>query len=192
MIEFVEDLQYLKEFKEPRQYTQFRSQLERDVRKNGFVQQDRHLNRETISLPGHFVVIKDKALMHWLRSNDLIPKYKADWMRMLRSFLAATAKAKKDPDSRQLMVFNDDHYSEIHQCFTHMQFVMTGRGEFDLYVYQRSADLVKLKDDLTFFAKVAEAFETEVGKPVTKIVVVYAHVHISAEKEGPSHNQPVQ
>lgn len=160
-----------------RQYTEFKTRLAKDVRKNGYKMHDIRLNRDVISFPGHFVVIKNQAILKWLRLRILISKYLEDWNRMIPSFLACTWEAKKNPSSRRLMVFNDFDYFKIFQCFTHMQFMMTHRNEFDLYVYQRSADLDKLDDDLTFFVHVADAFEREVGKKVTKIVVVYGNVH---------------
>lgn len=139
------------------------------------------MGRMVYALPGHFVVIKNPKIFKYLRTSELLLKYLPDRDRMVKSFLDSVELAKKDPQSRQLMVFNDHEYQTIHQCFTHMQFVMTKRKEFDLYVYQRSADLVKLKDDLTFFAHTAEEFQDKVGKKVTKIVVVYGNIHYTKE-----------
>jgi len=167
--------------REPRQYRALVDRLYRDIKKNGFVQKDKRFNRKVWALPGHFIIIKDIATKVYLLQQSLLRKYADDWNRMSISFLKACQEAKKDPNSRQLVVFNDANFDKVHQCFTHMQFVYTARNEFDLYVYQRSADMVKLKDDLTFFAHVGQLFETEVKKKVTKIVVVYGNVHFTKE-----------
>lgn len=163
----------------PNEYIKLESKLKQDIEKNGFLQTDRRMGRKTMSFPGHFIVVKDPKIIGYLIRRGVLRKYVDDWNRMIPSFLSATHQAKYDPDSRQLMVFNDENYKHVHQCFTHMQFVMTHRKEFDLYVYQRSSDMVKLKEDLTFFAHVARAFADEVGKKVTKIVVVYGHIHFT-------------
>jgi hypothetical protein len=96
---------------------------------------------------------------------------------MILSFLRAVKEAKLDVNSRQLMVFNDENYEEVHQCFTSFQFVWTHRNEFDMYVYQRSSDLAKLLDDLIFFANVLAEFEKATRRRVTKIVVIFGNSH---------------
>ena len=165
----------------PVSYTEMEQNLTNDIRKNGFVQDDKRYKRKVWSLPGHFIVIKDPKILNYLLKRTILSKYVDDWARIITSFLAAANEAKRDVDSRQLMVFNDMDFSVVKQCFTHMQFVYTARKEFDLYVYQRSADMEKLKDDLTFFAHVGQAFGIEVRKKVTKIVVVYGSVHFTKE-----------
>lgn len=80
------------------------------------------------------------------------------------------------------MVFNTDSYDTIYQCFTSFQFVYTKRKEFDMYVYQRSADVAKLKDDLVFFANIAQRFGKALFTPVSKIVVIYGHCHFETKK----------
>lgn len=162
-------------------YNSLEESLKEDIIKNGFVQDDKHFNRKVWALPGHFIVIKEKELLDFLRKERVLPKYKDDYYRMANSYLSARNLAREDKDSRQLVIFNDYNYDEVHQCFTHMQFVMTQRGEFDLYVYQRSADISKLKDDLVFFSSMSRYFEEDVQIPVTKIVVVYGHVHFTKE-----------
>lgn len=162
-------------------YRELENQVKADILKNNFIQEDRHLDRQVWSLPGHFIVLKDLELINYLSSQVPLTKYDNDLARMEKSLEDAINLAKKDKDSRQLMVFNDSDYNIIHQCFTHFQFVMTARDEFDLYVYQRSADVSKLKDDLTFFANLASMFGDRVGINVTKIVVVYGSIHFTKE-----------
>ena len=100
---------------------------------------------------------------------------------MVSSFSDAVEEAKKDVNSRQLLVLNTHDFKNVHQCFNTFQFVYTHRGEFDLYVYQRSADIVKLKDDLVFFAAVAKEFEKQVCQKVSKFVITYGHIHYTKE-----------
>lgn len=154
-----------------------KAKLELDIRKNGFVQVDKRLNRQTYNLPGHFIVLKNPKLFKELRSVILQEKYTNDLWRMEDSLDKAIKMAKKDKNSRRLMVFNDSNYHEIYQCFTHFHFVYTARNEFDMYVYQRSADTSKLEEDLAFFQCIGSYFGHEVDCPVTKIVVVYGSVH---------------
>lgn len=112
-----------------------------------------------------------------------LTKYIDDWNRIEESgFRRIVAEARRDPDSRRLMVFNDQNYDKIYPCFTSFQFVATKRKEFDMYVYQRSADVAKLKDDLVFFGTVAKEFQRATLMPVTKIVVVYGHCHIETKE----------
>lgn len=162
-------------------YTKLSTKLKEYILSKGFIQEDVRYGRKVWALPGHFVVLKDPRLLGYLLRRTILTKYVNDWNRMIPSFLSSTHEAKKNPNSRQLMVMNDEDYFKVFQCFTHMQFVYTARKEFDLYVYQRSADMEKLKEDLTFFAHVGQAFGIEVGKRVTKIVVVYGNVHFTKE-----------
>lgn len=160
----------------PTEFTKILTSLKRKIRKHGFVQEDRRLNRQTYSLPGHFIVLKDPKLLAYLQRQKPLSKYNEDWLRMHPSFDLAVDEANRDPNSRRVMVFNDVNYWKTFQCFTHFQFVLTRRGQWDMYVYQRSADLAKLHDDLVFFSWVANEFSTG-KKEVTKIVVVYGHLH---------------
>lgn len=159
----------------------FQKRLINDIKKKNFIQEDKHLQRKTYSLPGHFVIITDE-LLRWLKRVKPITKYVEDWSRMTPSFFEAVKAARSDKNSRQLMVFNDDQYSIIKQCFTSFQFVYTKRKDFDLYVYQRSADMIKLKDDLIFFGNVAQVFGRATLTPINKIVVIYGHCHIETKK----------
>lgn len=147
------------------------------IKEKGFEQVDNRLKRTTQSLPGHFVVVSNAPLLEWLRTQKLLAKYKDDSKRMYVSFKRAISDAKKDPNSRRLMVFNDSKFNEVNECFTHFHFVYTNRNEFDMYVYQRSADMMKLLDDMIFFSHQMAKFEQRTGYYVTKLVVVYGHCH---------------
>lgn len=157
--------------------TELESQLKTIIDEKGFELKDTHFDRTVKNLPGHFTVVDDKEFLDWLRSEEVLEKYKDDSKRMYSSMKRAMSDAKTNLNSRWLMVFNDSKYDKVHQCFTHFQFIYTGRNEFDLYVYQRSADIAKLKDDLVFFAHQMKKFEKTVEQPVTKLVVVYGSLH---------------
>lgn len=159
-----------------------KDRLSKLLDKRGFVQRDRHLKRWTLSLPGHFVVIKGKDLNSAMMTESL-PKYEKDSRRMRYSFDRCCSLAKKDEDSRQLMVFNDQDFYTNFQCFTHFQFVYTHRNEFDMYVYMRSSDLSKLKDDLVFFASVMKKFESKTRQKCTKLVIIFGHLHYETRKD---------
>lgn len=179
-LDFVEVQDFLID-KSPAQFRRMILDLEKEIRDHNFIQKDRRYSRRVYAIPGHFLVIKDPLVMSYLRRRGILRKYTDDWNRMTSSFLSAIHEAKRDLDSRQIVVFNNADFKEVKQCFTQFQFVYTARKEFDLYVYQRSGDLDKLKDDLTFFAHIAEAFEIEVRKKVTKIVVIYGNIHFTKE-----------
>ena len=167
---------------DPIELTKLQASLKNIIDEKGFSQTDKRLNRTVQALPGHFVVITNQLLLEWLRTQKLLEKYKDDSKRMYSSFRRIMSEAKKDPNSRRLMVFNDSKYSETYECFTHFQFVYTQRNEFDMIVYQRSSDLEKLKDDLIFFSHQMRKFERGTDHYVTKLVIVYAHVHYQTEK----------
>lgn len=165
----------------PIKLQELRVELKKAIDENGFRQNDERLKRVTMSLPGHFVVVSDSALLEWCANQDLLDKYLEDTKRMYASFKIAVDEAKKNPNSRQLMVFNDRNFAKIHQCFTHFHFVRTERGEFDMYVYQRSSDMSKLKDDLIFFAHQMKKFQKKTGHAVTALVIIFGHIHYEIE-----------
>jgi hypothetical protein len=158
-------------------FTRLYAKVKSDIDKLGFVQEDKRLNRKVQALPGYFIVIKEKKLLNYLKNTRYHSKYVDDWNRMRLSFYRSCLEAKKDRNSRRLMVFNDKDYDLVYQCFTHFQFVYTQRKEFDMYVYQRSSDLSKLQDDLIFFGNIAKKFEKNVNKIVSKIVIIYGNIH---------------
>lgn len=142
---------------------------------------DKRLNRKVKSVPGHFIILGEDSIRE-LNKEKKLEKYKDDWKRMFRSFKEAVKLAKEDISSRRLMLFNGNNFYKVFPCFTHFQFVMTHRNEYDMYVYQRSSDLAKLKDDCVFFTKVAKKFEKKVGIKVTKIVIVFGDVHFEVKE----------
>lgn len=162
---------------QPIEYDNFVTELYKTIETKGFDQIDNRLNRKTKTLPGHFIEIRNLTILEWLKREEVLEKYKDDTKRMYVSFKRAINEAKKDPNSRRLMVFNDSRFNEIYECFTSFHFVYTQRNEFDLYVYQRASDLVKLKDDLVFFAHQMKKFERGTDFYVTKLVVIYGSIH---------------
>ncbi len=168
--------------KQGKLFKTLRDGLRRKIREHGFVQEDKRLGRITQSLPGHFSVIR-KSLIDELTIHEPLLKYSDDWWRIVNSGLPnIIAEAKKDKNSRRLMVFNDQDYQSIFQCFTSFQFVYTERKKFDMYVYQRSSDLDKLHDDLIFYTAIARFFQRNVMIPVTKIVIIFGHIHYGTGK----------
>ena len=159
------------------EYLNLVSELKEKIDKNGYKQEDKRMERMTQALPGHFIIISNPKLLEWLQGGKVLDKYKADSKRMYSSFRVAMKNAKEDVNSRRLMVFNDLKFKQVNECFTHFQFVYTHRNEFDLYVYQRSSDLDKLRDDLIFFAHQMKKFERGTGYYVTKLAVVYGSIH---------------
>ena len=157
------------------------SDLKAFVHEKGFTQEDKRLNRKTRSLPGHFVVIGPEIL-EGLKKEKPLDKYNDDWKRMYSTFRLAVKNATEDKNSRRLVVLNDSRFSKVYQCFTHIQFVMTDRGEFDIYAHLRSSDIDKFKDDCVFFASLAKRFEQKLNTPVTKLVVTFGHVHYALEE----------
>lgn len=157
-------------------FAKIQEKMSLDIADNNYVQEDKRLGRSTQSLSGHLLVL-DRGEIRDLAQGTPLSKYSDDWNRMKWGMDFVVGEALKDPDSRRLMVFNNADYYNVFQCFTSFHFVMTHRNEYDMYVYQRSSDISKLKDDLIFFSHVAEHFELNVDVPVTKIVISYGHVH---------------
>ena len=155
-------------------------ELRAKIESEGFEQEDKRLNRKVKSIPGHFIIITGEALDS-LKVDKPLEKYGEDWKRMYSTFKLAVKTAQGYKDSRRLMVLNDSRYAKIFQCFTHLQFVYTHRNEFDMYVYLRSSDLDKLKDDLVFFSHVMKKFESKVKIPTTKLVVIFGNVHFEVK-----------
>lgn len=155
----------------------FISSIKTKIRESGFDQHDERFDRETKALPGHFLVIKEEDVLTWLSEQTLLDKYKKDSERMKQSFNECVEWALEDLNNRRLVVSNMDNYNEVFPCFPMLQFVYTGREEFDCYVYMRSSDLEKLQDDCIFFAKTMKQFSKKVKVPVTKLIIIFGNVH---------------
>jgi len=123
------------------------------------------------------MVFKDPELVDYIKKQKPEDKFKADWKRMYKTFTQAAKTAKEGINSRQLMVMNGTNFYRDLPCFTHMQFVMTHRNEFDMYVYQRSADVEKFIPDMIFFGSMMKKFGDKTGISVTKLVVIYGNCH---------------
>lgn len=162
------------------EFVKIRKDLEFDIITNGSVVHDRRLDRHLYSLPGHHYVIgSDSVDAYTKRAHEIeLDTFSDDWRTILRSGWNAMCKeAMRDPGSRRLMVFNCEHFLTKYQCFVSFHFVWTYRGEFDLYVYQRSCHLDKLHNDLTFYGHVINEFEKKVDESVTKIVIIFGSIH---------------
>ena len=160
----------------------FISTLRTKIRESGFEQYDSRFDRLTKALPGHFLVIKEEPVLQWLKDQQPLDKFKADYERMKASFLKLIEYAKEDVNNRRLCTINTDNYDEVFPCFLSLQFVWTGREEFDAYVYMRSSDVAKLKDDCVYFANLMSKFEKKTKHKVTKLIVVFANVHYEIDK----------
>src|SRR3990167_10020226 len=163
-------------------------ELKQFVHEKGYTQDDKRLNRKVWAFPGHIYALLPERLT-LLKDEKPLDKYNEDWKRMYPSFRVAVKNALEDKNSRRLLIFNDSKYNKIYQCFTHMHFMMTGRGDYDMYVYLRSSDLDKFHDDCVFFANMAHKFEVKVKVPVTKLVVMFGSLHYTLEElktESPS------
>jgi len=152
------------------------------VHEKGYTQDDKRLNRKVKAFPGHIYAMGSE-MFDVLKKEKPIDKYTDDWKRMYPTFRLAVKTALEDKDSRRLVVLNDSRYSKVFQCFTHLHFMMTGRGDYDMYVYLRSSDLDKFKDDCVFFASIAKKFENQVKIPVTKLVIMFGSLHYTLDPE---------
>lgn len=142
---------------------------------HGFDEKDR-LGRKVRALPGHFYVLKDEDLALF-RELKVLEKYVDDEDRMRPDLAWCSKRAKIEPNSRQLIVHNNTGVRNVPACFNMVQFSMTHRKQYDMYVYQRSSDLAKWQDDISFFIRIKDLFEKWSGKKCTKIVIVYGNIH---------------
>lgn len=116
---------------------------------------------------------------------DQLPddKYREDWVRMYKSFRHACDETIKDQYSRQMLVLNTNNYLTTKQCFQLIQFIMNEKGDCDVYVYQRSADLLqKVEDDIKFFLYVINKFERKTFARISSFKVFYGNVHYTTKK----------
>lgn len=137
---------------------------------------DEHLNRTVVQSIGVTITIPGPVIDE-LDVETLLEKYDEDKQRMQSTYYNAVAKALLDASSRQLVVLNVDDYEKVQQCFQLMQFCLDD-SEFTVLVYQRSADLAKLKDDWIFFSKTVKQFQHEVGIKIKQIIVNYGNIHV--------------
>lgn len=105
-----------------------------------------------------------------------IMKYKSDWKRMKKSFDIAVRLAKKDPDSRRLVVYNTQDSLRIQPCFLIIQFVRRD-GEYDVITYMRSSDVSKLDDDIVFFSEIINRFKKQTKAKIRRLILMFGHVH---------------
>lgn len=151
--------------------------VESHIKKLGFHQQDRRLNRQTTSVVGYTLDIDDGNILRYLKSTKPLSKFDADWGRLALWFSSVITAAAEDKDSRRLVLYNTPTQSMTdYPCFTQMQ-VCRDDESYTLVVTQRSGDVAKMKDDLAFFGSVAHKFENKLKIKIRKICVMYAHIH---------------
>ncbi len=147
------------------------------IQKEGFEQNDMNLKRKVKALTGYILEIHTPEILSYLKKRSPLKKYKNDYSRMKKSYEKTIKKAKKDSNSRQLMIFNCNNFHQINQCFTQFHFVNNESKNFELYIYQRSSDLSKLIDDLVFFGSLIRKFEKEISTKVVKMTIIYGNIH---------------
>lgn len=156
-----------------------RSQID----KYGSIVYDARFNRHVKDVSGYHIVLDENSI-ELFRNVPVQIKYSKDWDKMRSWLIWCVREVKKDPYSRQLLMSNMGNYYTRFPCFNTFQFKYTQRGEFDLYVYQRSQDLAKWIDDIAFFRSVSKEFEKKTGYKVTKFIIIYGSIHETAEKQG--------
>lgn len=153
----------------------FYDDLKYHIDKLGQTCEDKRLNRTVKRL----LVVGTVAAMdiiQELKREETLDKYNDDYQRMKPTLDLAIRKAIVDKSSRQLVVLNTDNFMEVQQCFQLMQFIFNGKG-WMATVFQRSADLSKLKDDMVFFTRLIMDFELGTGYTVEMLDIHFTDLH---------------
>ena len=152
------------------------AQLKELLERTGQDQHDKRFSRNVKGLNCHIADFSDCLTEKQL----LLPedKYKDDWVRMYRTFNHACNDTIVNQNSRQMVVLNTNNYLSNFQCFQLMQFIQNpGTGDYDVLVYQRSADIDKMESDLKFFMYVITKFEKKTYGRVSSFKVIYGNLH---------------
>ena len=144
--------------------------------KDGNLIEDTRFNRKVKSIYGYTVNVLSEELNE-LKDVKPLEKYDEDWSRMYRGFKYCCNEVKENRSSRRMVIHNTSQYEKIFECFQLIQFVLTENDEYLAIVYQRSADLKKWLDDLTFFANVCKRFEKRAKVKVSNMIIHYGDLH---------------
>src|SRR3990167_8186909 len=141
------------------------------IKKHGTKEYDFRFSREVYRLPGHFYILR-KEEFKYFQELPLLKKYDNDLERLKPGIEWCADEANKNPQSRRLLAMNTENYTQTFQCFNLVQFIQTKDRKYDMYVYQRSQDLVKWADDIRCFLEIVNKFEDSTLAKITKIVVI--------------------
>lgn len=150
-------------------------QVQETINKRGHPQIDNRLNRHTRVINGY-------SFSHsYLEGINKMPriknKYSEDWVRMYRTYRLACDELKKDKYSRRAVILNTSKYEDVYPCFLSFQILSGENGIHDCVVYQRSSDLSKLEDDITFYEYVMYKVGRRTGLNVSKLIVHFGSIH---------------
>jgi hypothetical protein len=168
------------------------NQIVESINAKGHNQVDTRLNRHTRALNGHTIT------HHYLEGIDKLPqikdKYNEDWKRMYPSYRNACDELIKDKNTRRAIIFNMSHYYDMkdeggeviregtYPCFVMLQIVHRENGFYDCIVFQRSSDVVKLVDDITFFEWVIVKIQRRAKINIDKINIHYGSLHYTTNQ----------
>jgi hypothetical protein len=149
--------------------------VKKDINERGHSQRDNRLDRNTRALNGY------QLIHHFIEEVGKMPvlkqKYQADWERIYPTYVKRCELLEADPLTRRAVIFNTSKYYEIFPCFLTMHVILNEHNEYDMIVYQRSSDLIKLEDDIEFFEHVMYKISHRVGIKVRRLIINYGSIH---------------
>jgi hypothetical protein len=149
------------------------------INEKGRTIRDNRLQRNVRTLNCH--MITHAVELSEQKSYPLEEKYKKDWERMYSSYVAACNEFINDPNTRRACILNTSNYYEHFPCFLTMEVLSSWGDNYDLIVFQRSADMQKFEADMNFFQYVLGKIKKRTGKNINRIIVFYASIHYEAK-----------
>lgn len=150
-----------------------------DINTQGFNLRDNRLNRETRVINGYTI---EHEYPEPLESSPLNPKYEDDWFRMYKHFLLACEELTKDEFTRRAVILNTRMFEKNYPCFLSLQILHNQKdNSYDCVVYQRSSDVEKLEDDISFFEYVMYKVQNKIGKNVNRLIIMMGSVHVKID-----------
>lgn len=157
------------------------------INREGYSQEDVRLKRTVRTI--NSIVIN----LHYLDDVSKLPpikdKYNTDWSRMYPSYRNASDELLRDKYTRRACIFNMSHYYDVkddnkdvirdgtYPCFLMMQVLYRANNEYDFIVFQRSSDLLKLLDDISFYEYVMIKISRRAKIKITKLSIHMGSCH---------------
>lgn len=112
---------------------------------------DENLNRNTLEIIGHDLILSKQDIFDLQTGHPLNPKYKWE-LDDIQSWHDLHFPQLSTRDHRRHVVyFNNLDFDNRYQCISLFQVI-----DNTMLIYQRSSDIEKLQDDFRFFAEICK------------------------------------
>lgn len=150
--------------------------LDAYIKSHDYSSYDFRLNRMLAEV-APFTATFDNEIRRQFDDLKLHSKFEITYANLRLAMISELKNAFNERHIRRLIFFDLDRDPVTFSCISMLQFVLNENG-WNLMVYQRASDLIKLVDDMNFLCHAIHLFESSFNVVVNTLTVNYGTIHL--------------